>query len=41
MSPDLGEGNFNGPATDEPSEDIDRVSVKIRAEEGLRPEFPG
>ena len=39
MAADLGEGDLDRPATDEPAQNVERVGIEIGAEKGLRLEF--
>ena len=39
MAANLGEGYFSRPAANEPTQDVNRISVEVGAQESLRPQF--
>jgi len=41
VATDLGERHLDGPAADEPTQDVDRIGLEIGAQKGLRPQFAG
>ena len=41
VTADFGEGDFDGPAADEPAKNVERICIEIRAQKSLWLEFTG